>query len=66
MPFYLWVFTKSFHENFRESFVFCHKYFAKTKSEFSQNFREKKKTKTFVPTLVGAQKTVLDSTARGL
>jgi hypothetical protein len=42
----------TFRENFRESFVFRHDFFAKTKVEFRENFREKTKAKTFVPTLI--------------
>jgi hypothetical protein len=45
MPFYLWVFAKTF----AKVSYFRHKYFAKTKSEFSQKLS--RKTKTFVPTL---------------
>jgi hypothetical protein len=54
------VFPLSFRENknslFAKTFAkvscFRHDFFAKTKIEFRENFRENTKAKTFVPTLI--------------
>jgi hypothetical protein len=39
-------------ELFAKVSYFCRKYFAEPKSEFRKNFREKMKSKTFVPKLI--------------
>jgi hypothetical protein len=43
-----------FAKTFAKLSSFSKESFAKTKSEFHENFREKTKAKTFVPTLVSA------------